>query len=92
MNQNKFIGPVNIGSDEMVSIRQFAEMIIGLSGKKVGIKYIKGPTGVAGRNSDNTLIFEKLSWKPSKPLIEGLKETYTWILQQINDQVADYQY
>lgn len=92
MNQSSFLGPVNIGSEEMVSIGQFADMIIKLSGKNVSIKYIPGPTGVKGRNSDNKLIAEKLNWKPSLPLIEGLKKTYNWISQQIADGIPDYQY
>lgn len=92
MNQSSFIGPVNIGSEEMVSIKQFAEMIIKLSGKNVGIKYIDGPRGVAGRNSDNKLIEEKLGWKPSTHLIDGLNVTYKWISQQIADGIPDYQY
>jgi GDP-D-mannose 3', 5'-epimerase len=92
MNQSDFIGPVNIGSEEMVSINQFANMIIGLSGKTISIKHIEGPTGVRGRNSDNRLIEEKLGWKPSCALIDGLKVTYKWISQQIADGIPDYQY
>jgi GDP-D-mannose 3',5'-epimerase len=92
MNQSEFIGPVNIGSEEMVSITQFAEMIIELSGKHLSINYIDGPVGVAGRNSDNKLIQEKIGWKPCKPLIEGLKVTYEWISQQIRDNIPDYKY
>lgn len=92
MNQSDFIGPVNIGSEEMVSINQFANMIIGLSGKTISIKHIEGPTGVRGRNSDNKLIEEKLGWKPSCALIDGLKVTYEWISQQIADGIPDYQY
>lgn len=92
MNQADFIGPVNIGSEEMVSINHFADMIIGLSGKKLSVKHIDGPTGVRGRNSDNKLIEEKLGWKPSCALIDGLKVTYNWISQQISDGIPDYQY
>lgn len=76
-------GPVNIGSEEMVTIDQLAEMIIKISGKKLGIKHISGPVGVRGRNSDNRLIKEKLGWQPSQPLIEGLKITYKWIEEQV---------
>jgi len=54
-------------------------MIINLSGKNITIKHIDGPQGVRGRNSDNTLINEKLGWKPSQPLIEGIKNTFNWI-------------
>lgn len=79
-----FSGPVNIGSEEMVSINQLAQMVINISGKKLTIKNIEGPLGVRGRNSDNTLIFNKLGWKPSQPLIEGLTKTYQWIKQQVD--------
>lgn len=78
-----FTGPVNIGSEEMISINDFAKMAIDISGKKLTIKNIPGPTGVRGRNSDNTLLFEKLKWKPSLPLKEGMKITYEWIRKQI---------
>lgn len=77
-------GPFNIGSEEMVSIEQLTKMIIEISGKKLSIKYINGPTGVNGRNSHNELVFEKLGWKPSQSLNVGLKITYDWINQQIN--------
>ena len=78
-----FTGPVNIGSEEMVSINKLAEMVMKIAGKKLKIKHIKGPLGVRGRNSDNKLIFTKLHWKPSKPLEDGLKKTYDWINSQI---------
>ena len=81
--KSDFSGPVNIGSEEMVTINQLAEMIMGISGKKITINNIPGPTGVRGRNSDNRLIKEKLNWAPSKPLIDGLRITYDWILQQV---------
>jgi nucleoside-diphosphate-sugar epimerase len=79
-----FNGPVNIGSDEMVNINKLAEMIIKISGKDIKINHIDGPLGVRGRNSDNTLIKQKLNWCPSRPLIEGLIKTYTWIDEEIN--------
>lgn len=75
--------PLNIGSDEMVSINDFAEMIIGIENKPLGIHHIDGPIGVAGRNSDNTLIEEKIGWRPSQPLIEGITDTYFWIKSQV---------
>jgi GDP-D-mannose 3', 5'-epimerase len=81
--ESDFIGPVNIGSEEMISINDFAKMIIDISGKKISIKNIKGPTGVRGRNSDNTLIKEKLGWAPSQPLRTGVEETYNWIVEQM---------
>lgn len=77
--KSDFVGPVNIGSEEMVSINRLAEMIMGIAGKKQTIKHIPGPLGVRGRNSDNRLLGEKLGWKPSAPLVNGLKKTYRWI-------------
>jgi nucleoside-diphosphate-sugar epimerase len=79
-----FTGPVNIGSEEMISINDFAKMAITISGKNLKINNIPGPTGVRGRNSDNRLLFEKLNWAPSLQLLEGMKKTYTWIEEQIN--------
>jgi nucleoside-diphosphate-sugar epimerase len=84
MNSN-FTGPVNIGSEEMISINDFAKMAMDISGKKLHIKNIEGPTGVRGRNSDNKLLFEKLNWQPSLSLKEGMEKTYKWIESQIND-------
>lgn len=78
-----FQGPVNIGSDEMVSINALAEMVIGISGKKLSINHIEGPLGVRGRTSDNRLIHEKIGWKPTKPLVDGMKKTYAWISEQV---------
>lgn len=78
-----FVGPVNIGSEEMVTINQLAEMTMNIAGKKLHFKHIPGPLGVRGRNSDNRLIKEKLNWAPSKPLKEGLEKTYRWIEHQI---------
>lgn len=83
LTRSDFTGPVNIGSEEMVSINQLAEMIIKLSGKKINIKNVPGPVGVRGRNSDNKLIGEKLGWKPSQPLVDGLTITYQWIAEQV---------
>jgi len=81
-----FNGPVNIGSDEMVSLNGLVEMVMGIAGKKVVIKHIPGPLGVRGRNSDNRLIFEKLGWKPSTRLTDGLSVTYKWIQSQLDKQ------
>ncbi len=78
-----FVGPVNIGSEEMVSINRLAEMIMDIAGKRLSIKHIPGPLGVRGRNSDNRLIEEKLGWKPSAPLVTGLRETYRWINKMV---------
>jgi GDP-D-mannose 3',5'-epimerase len=82
--ESDFIGPVNIGSDEMVSINQLAEYVITIANKKLGITHITGPTGVRGRNSDNTLIYEKLGWRPSMSLYDGLEKTYKWINEQLS--------
>lgn len=78
-----FTGPVNIGSDEMVTIDQLAKMIMQIAAKTIAIQHIPGPLGVRGRNSDNRLIAEKLGWKPSRPLSEGLEKTYRWIQEQV---------
>jgi len=80
--QSDFNGPVNIGSEEMVSINQFAEMIIELSGKDIKYQNVDGPMGVNGRNSDNKLLQEKLGWQPSMTLYNGLEKTYKWIEEQ----------
>lgn len=82
MNSN-FTGPVNIGSEEMVTINQLAEMTMKIAGKKLKIKHIPGPQGVRGRKSDNKLIQKKLGWKPTVPLHVGLEKTYTWIDAQV---------
>ena len=82
--RSDFEGPVNIGSEEMISINDYAQMIIGISNKNIKIKNIPGPMGVRGRNSDNKLIQEKLGWAPSKPLYEGTSKLYNWIKEQIN--------
>ena len=84
--RSNFIGPVNIGSEEMISINDLAKMIIRISGKNVKVKNIDGPVAVMGRNSDNTLIRQKLGWAPSKPLEEGMKITYEWIKSQVYNQ------
>lgn len=81
--RSEFAGPVNIGSDEMVSLNQFAEMIMHIAGKQLSIRHIEGPTGVRGRNSDNELIRQRLYWAPSRPLNEGLALTYHWIEEQV---------
>jgi GDP-D-mannose 3',5'-epimerase len=97
MRQDSFLGPVNIGSEEMVTINQLAQMAIDVADKNITIRNIDGddfkakygfkcPTGVRGRNSDNTLYKEKIGWEPTLPLIEGIKKTYEWINQQINNK------
>jgi nucleoside-diphosphate-sugar epimerase len=81
-----FEGPVNIGSTEMVSINELAQMVIELSGKDLSIEHIPGPQGVRGRNSDNKLIEAKLGWKPDFPLRKGIEKTYNWIAEQVAQQ------
>jgi GDP-D-mannose 3',5'-epimerase len=81
--KSSFTGPVNIGSEEMVTINQLAEMIIAVSGEKLTFRHIPGPQGVRGRRSDNQLIREKLNWSPQLPLLNGLIVTYQWIVEQI---------
>jgi len=83
--RSDFEGPVNIGSDEMVTINQLVDITSKIAGKELSIKHVDGPTGVRGRNSDNKLIKEKLGWSPSKPLEEGLKQTFEWISKLINN-------
>ena len=82
--RSDFEGPVNIGSEEMVTINQLVSIVSEISNKKVEVKHIPGPLGVRGRNSDNTLIKEKLHWAPSQSLRDGLLPTYEWIHKQID--------
>lgn len=86
MENDNFIGPVNIGSEEMVTINELAQMIAEIAGKEIKIKHIDGPLGVRGRNSDNDLIYDKLGWKPNKKLYEGLEKTYSWIEEQVKNK------
>lgn len=81
--ESNFIGPVNIGSEEMVSINQLAEMIMDIAGKKLRMRHVEGPQGVRGRNSDNKLIRQKLDWEPTRPLRVGMEKTYKWIEEQV---------
>jgi len=81
-----FIGPVNIGSEEMVTINQLVDTAAKVSGKTVTKKHIDGPLGVRGRNSNNDLIREKLGWNYSMTLEDGISKTYNWILEQVNDK------
>ena len=83
LTRSDWTGPVNVGSDEMVTINQLADMAIEIAGKKLVKKHIPGPLGVRGRNSDNRLILERLGWKPSRPLREGMLKTYRWIEEQV---------
>jgi GDP-D-mannose 3',5'-epimerase len=81
--ESDFTGPVNIGSEEMVTINQLAEAVMHAAGKPLTLRHIKGPLGVRGRTSDNKLIYEKLGWRPSRPLNEGIEKTYKWVAEQV---------
>lgn len=81
--RSNFVGPCNIGSDEMISINDLAMMVVEISGKKVGIENVPGPQGVRGRNSDNRLIRQKLGWEPEQSLRDGIAKTYDWIHGQL---------
>jgi len=83
-----FREPLNVGSDEMVTMNGMADMVMELSGKTLPVKHIPGPEGVRGRNSDNTLIKEVLGWAPSITLKDGLGRTMAWIRQQLEDEKA----
>ena len=86
MNSETFHGPVNIGADQMISINDTVDLVAQIAGKTIRKKHIDGPTGVRGRNSNNELIEEKLNWRPSQNLKEGLKETYRWINFHVRGQ------
>ena len=86
LTRSDWTGPVNIGSNEMVSINQLAHMIMEIADKQLTIENIAGPQGVRGRNSDNRLIKEKLNWTPQCSLMDGLKKTYDWVEVQVNSQ------
>ncbi len=81
--KSNYAQPINIGSDEMISINELAQKVIAISGKQLSVKNIDGPTGVRGRNSDNRLIKNVLKWAPTQPLEVGLQKTYRWIASQV---------
>lgn len=85
MRAEDFRGPVNIGSEEMVSINQLANIVMEVAQKKLDLHHIDGPLGVRGRNSHNDLIREKLNWQPSMSLKEGVAKTYPWIAEQVEN-------
>jgi nucleoside-diphosphate-sugar epimerase len=84
-----FTGPVNIGSEEMVTINHLAALTARIAGKDISIRHIPGPLGVRGRNSDNHLIRNMLAWAPTDPLILGLTKTYEWISRQVYADQGD---
>ncbi len=81
--RSEYRQPINIGSDEMVTINGLAEMVMEIAGKQLQLRHVEGPLGVRGRNSDNALIAQQLGWQPRYSLREGLQHTYAWIEQQI---------
>jgi nucleoside-diphosphate-sugar epimerase len=84
--QSQFVGPVNIGSEEMVSINELAHTVMHIAGKNLSIRHVPGPLGVRGRNSDNHLIREALHWAPEVPLRVGLERTYQWIAARVRER------
>ncbi|KAL9250558.1 GDP-mannose 3,5-epimerase 2-like protein [Drosera capensis] len=88
LTKSDFREPVNIGSDEMVSMNAMVEIVLSFENKKLPIHHIPGPEGVSGRNSDNTLIKEKLGWAPTMKVKDGLRITYFWIKEQIEKEKA----
>jgi len=81
---SNYTEPINIGSDELITVNDLAKMVIKLSGKNLSIKNVEGVQGVRGRNSDNTLIKEVLGWSPTQPLVKGMDKLYTWVNKEIN--------
>ena len=89
LTRSNFSGPVNIGSDEMVTIDSLVDIVSDIAGKRLDKIHISGPTGVRGRNSDNRLISAQLGWKPSMTLRAGLERTYAWIESQVMANRSD---
>jgi nucleoside-diphosphate-sugar epimerase len=88
---SEYDGPVNLGTEEVVSINELAEMIIEVSGKRgLTLRHVPGPQGVRGRNSDNGLLREVLGWEPAVTLANGLVPTYTWIAEQVRADALDH--
>jgi nucleoside-diphosphate-sugar epimerase len=81
--RSSLTGPFNIGSEEMVTINQLAEMAMAIAGKRLRIRHVPGPLGVRGRNSDNDLIRKSLGWEPTQPLRAGMEKTYAWIAARV---------
>jgi nucleoside-diphosphate-sugar epimerase len=90
MMESDFIGPVNIGSEEMVTINQLVDTAAKVSNKNVEKNHIDGPLGVRGRNSNNDLIRKELGWDYSQSLEEGILKTYNWIKEQIKNKNESY--
>ena len=79
--RSDFPGPINIGSEEMVTINQLVDLVAEIAGKRIQKRHIPGPQGVRGRNSDNRLARQKLLWEPTQSLRTGLELTYKWVEQ-----------
>ena len=86
--RSDFCHPVNIGSEEMVTINKLAEMVADIAGKRIRKRHIPGPLGVRGRNSDNRLIRASIGWAPERPLRQGLERTYSWVERQLYRNAA----
>lgn len=86
--QSDFSEPINIGSEEMVSVNALIAMVMDIAGKRLSVRHVEGPLGVRGRNSDNTLIERQLGWRPTYRLRDGMERTYTWIESQVNRRAA----
>lgn len=84
MKNKRSFEPLNIGSEEKITINEMVKMIIEISGKKLTLNHIEGPLGTRERNSNSKLIFKKLNWKPNYPLRKGLEQTYSWIYNQVH--------
>lgn len=89
LTHSNWTGPVNIGSDEKVTINRLVDLVAEIAGKKIAKNHIRGPLGVRGRNSDNALIAEKLMWRPTQTLRAGLEKTFEWVSEQVRQQAKD---
>jgi GDP-D-mannose 3',5'-epimerase len=83
LTRSDFAGPVNLGSEEIISINNLARLVTKVAGKNLTFNHVPGPLGVRGRNSDNRLIRSRLGWTPVQPLVDGIDKTYRWIEQQV---------
>ena len=82
--------PLNLGSDELVTVNQLVDIVEGIAGIRLARRYkLDAPQGVRGRNSDNTLILKRLGWAPSIPLSDGLEKTYRWIYDEMSRAQGD---
>ena len=82
--RSNFAGPVNVGSEEMVTINQLVDLVADIADKRIEKRHIPGPQGVRGRKSDNRLIRKKLHWEPTQSLVVGLESTYRWVERQVS--------